>query len=362
MSLTGHIAEAFHQQGEVCRRMGSPFTGHLCERLVAILDRETVLGRAAAGWPLDPWASALALRLCGALNMLRSGLAPELGQLYPPDQDMGPALDAALCDAVAKHGEVLVALLESAPQTNEVARSGVLLGGLLIIAHETGLPLALNELAASAGVNLHVDCYGYDLGQGRRWGPVEALAPLTIRCDWRGPCPPLDAPLRVTSRAGSDLAPIDPADSQARARMLAYIWPDQPERLARTVAALDHAAAHGPVLECADAADWVEQRLAEPQQPGMARVFMHSIAWQYFPGPVQDRICATLARAGADATPDTPLAWLRLEADGTPGTAAVLLNLWTGDPAGGKARELGRGDYHGRFAEWNSASGNTGSG
>jgi hypothetical protein len=354
MSLTGVVGAAFRQQAKNCRRLGSPFTGHLCERLAAILDDQTVLGRAVSEWAMDPVTSALALRLCGALNMLRSGPAPELGRLYPPVADVGPALDAALRKVVAEHGEALVALLASAPQTNEVARSGVLLGGLLTIAQETGLALALNELAASAGVNLHTDCYGYDLGQGRRWEP-QAPAPLTIGCEWRGVCPPLDAPLRVVSRAGSDLAPVDPSDGEARARMLAYIWPDQPERQARTIAALDHAAAHGGAPERSDAADWVERRLAGPPQRGVARVFMHSIAWQYFPVPVQARIGAALARAGAEATPDTPLAWLRLEADGTPKTAAILLNLWNGDPVGGTTRELGRGDYHGRFAGWGAA-------
>ena len=350
MSLSGHIAAAFHQQAGNCRRLGSPFTGHLCERLAVILDEETALGRAVAGWPTDPVASALALRLCGALNMLRSEQAPALSRLYPPAADVGPALDTALRDTITEHDDALVAMLASAPQTNEVARSGVLLGGLLTIARETGLPLALNEIAASAGLNLHADCYGYDLGQGRRW--QKASPPLTIHCEWRGPCPPLDAPLRVVSRAGSDLAPIDPSDPQARARMLAYIWPDQPDRLARTIAALDHAAAHGPALERADAADWVERRLASPPRPGVVRVFMHSIAWQYFPNPVQKRIGAALAKAGARATPDTPLAWLRFEADSTPKTAAVMLNLWAGNPAADKARELGRGDYHGRFTEW----------
>ena len=57
---------------------------------------------------------------------------------------------------------------------------------------------------------------------------------------------------------------------------------------------------------------------------------------------------AALAGAGAAATPDTPLAWLRLEPDGIRGSAAILLTLWPG----GETRALGRGDYHGRFADW----------
>jgi hypothetical protein len=233
MTLPGPVRAALLQQAEACRGLGSPFTAHLCQRLAAILDDTTVLGRAVCGWTLDPVESALALRLCGALHMtVRAGRAPALARLYPPAEDMGAALDAALHETIMAHGDDLVRLLDSAPQTNEVARSAVLLGGLLTIAAQTGLPLALNEIGTSAGVNLHPDCYGYDLGAGRGWGPPDA--PLTIACDWRGAAPPLDAPLRIVSRAGADLAPIDAADVEARERVLAYIWPDQPARLART--------------------------------------------------------------------------------------------------------------------------------
>ncbi|MFQ5566089.1 MAG: DUF2332 domain-containing protein, partial [Paracoccaceae bacterium] len=315
MALQGEIARAFRQQAENCRRLGSPFTAHLCRRLAAILDDSTALGRAVTGWPLDPAASALALRLCGALNMVvRAGRAPLLAPLYPPVTDTGPALDTALQATITEHGGELVALLDSAPQTNEVARSGILLGGLLTIAAETGPALALNEIGASAGLNLHPDCYAYELGQGRRWGPSDA--PLTIACDWRGACPPLDAPLEIASRAGADLAPVDPADARARERVLGYIWPDQPARLARTAAALAHAAAHKAALEQADAAGWTEAQLAAAPQPGIVRVLMHSIAWQYFPCATQDRITAALAAAGATATREAPLAWLRFEPDG----------------------------------------------
>ena len=351
MTLPGPVHDAFVQQAKACRALDSPFTGHLCERLAVLLGSGTALGRAVAGWPIDPVESALALRLCGALHMMvRTGRAPELERLYPPVSDLGPALDAALRAVIAEHGVALLALLESAPQTNEVARSAVLIGGLLTIAHETGLPLALNEIGSSAGLNLHPDCYVYKLGNGRRWGPPDA--PLTIACDWRGAAPPLDAPLEIAARAGADLAPVDAADVAARERVLAYIWPDQIARLARTAAAMAHAAAHPVALDRAEAADWAEARLAAAAEPGIVRVLMHSITWQYFPRATQDRITAALTAAGAIATPDTPLAWLRLEPDDIQGSAAILLTLWTGDPADGTTRALGRGDYHGRFADW----------
>jgi len=347
MALPGEIGLAFEAQAAACRALGSPFTGHLCDLLPALLQRAAPLGRRVADWPLDPVESALALRLCGALHRLvRAGEAPALAALYPPEGDTGPALEAALTAAIAAHGEALAAMLESAPQTNEVARSGVLLGGLLRLAAETRLPLALHEIGASAGLNLHPDCYGYSLGCGRRWGRPEA--PVTIACDWRGKTPPLDAPLRVISRTGCDLAPVDPGDPLQRERMVGYIWPDQSARLARTQAALDHAVTHPVALAHAEAADWVEAWLATPPPPGVVRVLLHSIVWQYFPQPSRDRITAAMAQAGAAAMATGPLAWLRLEPDGRPGSAAVLLTLWPG----GETRELGRGDYHGRHVDW----------
>lgn len=354
MTLAGPIREAFLAQAEACRDLGSPFTAELCERLVKVLDDSTALGRAVCDWAPNPVGSALALRLCGALHrVVRAGRAPELARCYPPISVKGAAFDAGLRAAIAGLDEDLVALLASAPQTNEVARSAVLLGGLLTIAAATGLPLALYEIGASAGLNLRADCYAYEFGRGRRWGPEGA--PLTIACDWRGAVPPLDAPLVITSRSGADLSPIDPADLAARERLLAYIWPDQPVRLKRTAAAMAHAAAHPVAVARAEAADWVEARLARPPghdvTPGVARVLMHSISWQYFPQATQDRIAAAMAGVGADATPERPLAWLRLEPDGEPGTAVILLTLWPG----GAIRTLGRGDYHGRFAEWSGA-------
>ena len=91
--------------------------------------------------------------------------------------------------------------------------------------------------------------------------------------------------------------------------------------------------------------------MQETPVAGIARVLMHSIVWQYFPKTTQDRIKTTMTEVGADATADTPLAWLRLEPDGEPETAAILLTNWPG----ARTRMLGRGDYHGRFANWKSA-------
>jgi hypothetical protein len=84
---------------------------------------------------------------------------------------------------------------------------------------------------------------------------------------------------------------------------------------------------------------------------------MHSVMWQYLPERTRQRIDAAMALAGERAKPGAPLAWLRLESDGAPESAAILLDLWPAAPGERAHRLLGRGDWHGRWAEWGEAEG-----
>lgn len=341
------IREAFSIQEDNCRRMGSPFTAALCAVLPRVLDPATALGGRVHGWTEDPVASALALRLCGALHrVVRAGEAPALAALYPPAGAGPELLEGALADTLGALDGRLADLIATPPQTNEIGRAAAYLGGLFEIARGTGLPLALLEIGASAGLNLHLDRFSYDLG-GSAWAAEPAEPPIRIASDWRG-APPAPAPIRIAARAGCDRAPIDPADTQDRARLMAFIWPDQPHRLERTEAALALAARLGAPVERRDAADWVEARLAGPAPEGVARVLMHSVMWQYLDPPTKARIRAAMDRAGSEATAAAPLAWLHLERDATPGSAAVTLTLWPG----GTPRLLARADYHGAWIDW----------
>lgn len=325
--------------------MGSPFTARLCLALPDVLDPATRTGSRVARWSGDPRLEALALRLCGGLHWLvRQGRKP-LAAVYPPREPSEPELRDALTETIIGADDTLAGFLDGPPRTNEVGRSSVLLGGLQVVAAETGATLKLYEIGAGAGLNLLLDRWCHELGGGRRWGP--ANAPVTIACDWRGDAPPL-VRLGIDGRVGCDLAPIDPREKTERERLLAYIWPDQAGRLARTEAALAHAARHGAVVEAADAPPWLERALAEPEEEGVARVLFHSIVWQYLDVGRQREITRVMVVAAAEATADRPLAWLRMERDSQRTTAAVILTTWPG----GRTRELGRADYHGRFVEW----------
>ncbi len=343
------VRDAFRRQAAACRALGSPFTGLVCDLMAERLDEGTGFGRRVLHWPGDPVADALALRAAGALHALaRSGRAPALASAYPPAMPSADALWKAVRAALADHDGTLTAGLDSAPQTNEVKRCAALLGGCLVIARRTGHPLDLLEIGSCAGLNLGLDRYRYEFGDAA-WGDLGS--PVRIGSTWRGDAPPLDVPLTITSRRGCDIRPIDPASPADRERLLSYIWPDQADRLATTAAALDHAAAAGWSVERADAADWIEARLSEAPVPGHARVVMHSIVWQYLPASVQDRIAAAIAAAGARATDDAPLAWLRMEPDGAGEGAGLRLTLWPH----GRDEALGRADFHGRWVRWGSA-------
>ncbi len=327
-----------------CRALGSPFNAQLCDLIADRLPADSPLGRRLDHWPGSPNDDALALRVTGALHgRVRSGKAPALAAFYPPAPLPDPdrfwaALEPELSSTA------LLPWLESAPQTNEVARSSGLMPGFLTIAAETGLPLALLELGCSGGLNLLPDLYGYRLG-GLSTGDPESL--LQLAPDWIGGDPP-DVPLRIASRAGVDLAPPDLSDPAQRARMLAYVWPDQTARLERMALAMTIVAEHPPEIVLGDAADFVETRV-KPKK-GVATTVFHSIALQYFPTASKARITSHIERIGKRARADAPIAWLRFEQD-APGAGeppTLRLRMWPG----GEDRLLARVHPHGALVAW----------
>ena len=73
---------------------------------------------------------------------------------------------------------------------------------------------------------------------------------------------------------------------------------------------------------------------------------MHSIVLQYLPKDGRRALLETIAEAGRRATPDAPLAWLRME-PGRDG-AEVRLTIWPG----GRERLLAISGYHGPPIRW----------
>ena len=181
---------------------------------------------------------------------------------------------------------------------------------------------------SSGGLSLLIDRYRFDLG-GALLGPADS--PVTIAPAWLGD-PPALPPLEIVSTRGCDVAPLDVTDPAVEARLSAYVWAETPMRLDRLRKAIAMVRASGVDLARADAADWVEARLAEPQAEGVTRVLMHSVVWQYVPDASTARIRAAMEAAGAAATPERPLAWVAMEPDRALGEQVVSVRTW---PDGG---------------------------
>lgn len=236
--MTAKLADAWARQIAYCDANGSPFTARVLEAAWADGQQGGALRELLADWPGDAWADALPLRVAGALHGLAlDGSDTALAALYPPvvdafDAQRGPG---AVRAALHVHRERVAAVLQSAPQTNEVGRSAVLLGGFATIAQATGLPLATLEIGASAGLNQLWHRYHYTLG-ATAWG--DATSPVRIACDWRGHAPVLPEAMAVASHAACDMAPIDLAAPGAATRLASYVWADQRERLDRLFAAI----------------------------------------------------------------------------------------------------------------------------
>ncbi|MCP9482682.1 DUF2332 family protein [Shimia sp. CNT1-13L.2] len=340
--MTDTLHQAFREQAGHCENLDSPFMGRLLRLLADHWPEDTALSRKLADWQGDigPMAASLPLRVCGGLHALRlSGQDDGLDATYPPQSPDDAALWSAVDAALHRHDTFMCAWVDHAPQTNEVRRAAALIAGTALLADRYALPIRLSELGASGGLNLMFDHFALDIND-TRLGPDGAT--VTLAPNWTGKTPPAATPT-ITERRGVDLNPLDAHDNGDALRLMAYLWPDQAERMARTRAAI---ALQDAPVDPSDAIDWLETRL--PHQPGQMHLIYHTIAWQYFPPEAQARGTQLIEAAGAKATETTPLAWLRMEADGdTPG-AGLSLRLWPGN----HTIALGRIDFHGRWVDW----------
>lgn len=344
MATEAEIRASFSEQARFCAALQAPFTALLCETLGGQLDRRTETGRRVLDWPGEPGAfgDALALRLCGGLHFLvMSDRSSDLALLYPPGPLPGVnTLQDALVPVIAS-GKLLP-WLDFPPQTNEVGRSAVLMSGLLAIAARFPLQIRLFELGASAGLNLALDRYLYQLG-GYQVGKKMIHHPL-FRPDWDGPPPP-GAEVRIVGRAGVDLNPARLPDDWMK--LCAYIWPDQPERSGRFMAAVEAVSNVPPQIDRGDAADWLEANLSIEPEVGITRVVMHSVAFQYFDPASQQRIAHRIETAGERASARAPVAWLRFEKEPGEDVHSLRLRTWPGGE-----RLLAFAHPHGQWIRW----------
>jgi hypothetical protein len=337
---------AFGQQIKWCMSLGSPFTAQVVTILADDFEAGGAVSDLVSDWPGEPLADAVPLRLAGALHALAlSGSAPELAACYPPNAtEKSERLRKAILSTLIIDKVFVRRFLESPPQTNEVGRSAVLVGGFHFVAHRTKLPLRLLEIGASAGLNLVWDRYRYILGRDS-WGPD--ASPIVLAPEWRGKPVTLVTDLHVVERSACDREPIDLDNPSARVRLCAYVWADQAERLQRLDAAVNLARGAGVHVARADAVEWVAIQLAEPAE-GRATVLYHSVMWQYLPATSQNKISQIVKAAGARSTEMAPLAWLRFEPATPDAKPELHLTFWPGE----HHHHLAIAQSHGNVVEW----------
>ncbi len=346
------ISFALRMHGKVCGEFGSAFFAGFLPQIADDFDAGGVSAELLAPWMglgrRKVFNAAVPNRISNAFTWLAmGGEHAALTAAFPRTPDFGgdpAAAWAAATDALATFRPQVEAFMTHEPQTNEVRRSAVLLAGFLTIAAETGLPLRCFEVGASAGLNLHWDKFRYELGEAR-WG--NPASRVVVPTQWTGELPPLDTPIEVIERAACDRRPTDLTDAAQRRRLLANLWPDQFHRIERSERATEMFLAQGQQVEEADCVEWVRARVR--LQPGAATVLYHSIFWQYLDPPTLAALLASVEDLGAQATPEAPFAWLRMEPllDNVARTE-LRLTLWPG----GEDRLLAEVSPHGHWIRW----------
>jgi hypothetical protein len=340
------LAASMRGQAKLCRRLGSPLYATLLNGVAADIEEAGFFWRLLADRPptLPGAAEGVPLRLLAGMHRLvLAGNAPGLADHYPSAGGaVAEGVWPAFLDAAEAHRQELRHALDRPVQTNEVRRSCALLGGFLLVAAETSLPLRLLEVGSSAGLNLRWPEYRYESG-GWSWG--DAGSPVHFRSVFTAAGPPSDAEVRIASRAGCDPAPLDPFSEDDRLSLLSYVWPDDLRRFADLRAALEVAQRVPVAVERGRAEEWTANQLRSPVLDTASVVF-HSFVMQYLDDAGRARFQALLEEAGRRATPSAPLAWLRMEWGDR--EADVLLTSWPGHTT----RMIARADNQGRRVEW----------
>jgi hypothetical protein len=341
------VAAAIDWQADHAAKNDAPCTGRVVRAQLALLDGATETGRRLATWPGKPLEDALPLRLAGGFHhLVLSGADTRLLPVYRGELTDQAAIDALVFDLTRRHDAALLPWLDGPPQTNEAGRSASIMAALLWLSPRLGPRFELNELGASAGVNTMMERYFYDLG-GTIAGPT--TSPMRIVPEWRGPAPG-PASVDITVIQGCDRAPINLADPNEALRLKSYVWAEVTERLARIDAAIALASQQPPNLVRMDAGDWVDQRLAARQDADTARVFYHSIVWQYLPEETRARIYAAITHAGEGGQ---RIAWIMLETNRRTFAHELTVRFW---PGGAEAVQLGAAHAHGAWVEWRGAA------
>jgi len=349
------IGDSFRARADELERGGrSRLYVELMRRAGDDADGGGIVATIFAGDPLTP-GSVPELRLLAALHhVVLSGGAPQLARFFPSTGGDAPPAGAwpVARRILTEQAALITELARRTVQTNEPGRCVALYGGLLWLTERHGLPIRLLEIGASAGLNLNVERFGYVVG-GQPLGDPDS--PLQFAEPWTGR-PVADpaaaaARLQIAERAGCDQAPIDATTHEGRLTLQSYVWPDEPERIARVGRAAAVAVRHPVELGRRSASRWLLERLGDAR-PAMLTVVWQSVVNQYLEEGERDAIRSAFASAAGG-----PLAWLTLEPPAAGGEGKrfeLRCRERPEDNGSGVARLLAHAGYHGPPVVWQS--------
>ncbi len=195
---------------------------------------------------------------------------------------------------VLRHQDAIESILEQrAVQTNEVARSSILLPAYDFVTKKSGGPLAIIELGTSAGLNLVFDRYRYSYNPGPTLG--SAVSAVNLECLVKGgDLPDIQIP-DVAWRRGVDLNPLDVTRQDDALWLQALIWPDQEDRFQRLQAAIAEFKTDPPRLDTGGA-DSLPQAIAEVPSE-LALCISHSFMLGQLDEPTRQRLDEVLVTA-----------------------------------------------------------------
>jgi hypothetical protein len=284
------------------------------------------------------------LLLRGSEHPLRAHYPAVTGSPRP----LAPAFPSFRDFVLAHRKEVLELVTTRRTQTNVVRRCTCLLPAFGTIANDSGRPLALIDLGASAGLNLNFDRYRYSYRSSDRevfrWG--DPTSPVSLVADLRGagplPHPPESVP--VAWRRGLDLDPIDLRDEDSILWLRALIWPEHEERHARLAAAAAIAREQVPEIVRGDAVELLPDLLEQAPEGASLVVYATHSLYQ-LPREGVARIVESLAEHAARR----PVWLLALEGTGRNCSefARVLF-----DGGSRQALKLANASPHGWWIEW----------
>lgn len=248
-------------------------------------------------------------------------------------------------DPLEQHRDFLTQFVrEQGVQTNEVQRSWLLVPLFLRVAERTGADVVdLVELGSSAGLNLVWDRYRclYEAGE---WGPEDAVLTLTAEERRQVPGSIFGRDLRVRSRIGIDLAPIDVTSEEGARLLKCFVWAGQTERLERLDRAIAALRADPPELVRGDLVELLPEVLAA--QPGDALTVVFQTAVLGYTGDEgRARVRAALDEAGRTRA----LVFVTTGQGRTHDQNWGLRILYW---PGGDREFVGEADYHGAWLDW----------